>query len=193
MAVIVINMRGLIRLITQNHYTCLCIIMGILCSCNTKKNGDFFIEGITNISRIDCRDTNYIQYSRCIALETTEESLIAKISCIQVYKGDFYIYDDKINRVLRFDEDGSFVCRYGRRGGGPGEYVSISGFYVDPYREEVALFDHMAGKVHRYTLDGQYISSVPSPEGRLFTYLGNCKMLNSEEVVCQVNPTRIYS
>ena len=174
-------------------------IIFLFLSCNTAKNDNkniasvVFTKDLMLQQGLDHNDTNYIQSSRCVALEVTDESLLAKISSLQEYKENFYIYDNKINKVLRFDEDGSFVCRYGRRGGGPGEYVSISGFYVDPYREEVALFDHMAGKVHRYTLDGQYISSVPSPEGRLFTYLGNCKMLNSEEVVCQVNPNCIYS
>lgn len=184
-------------LVAVNRYISVCLIVVLLFSCNEQRSKRIFDENTINssvvVNSMSCCDTNYIQSSRCIALETTDESLLAKISSLQEHKGDFYIYDNKINRVLRFDKDGLFVCRYGRRGGGPGEYVSVSGFYVDPYRDEVALFDQMAGKVHRYSLDGVYISSVPSQEGRLFTYLGNCRMLNSEEIVCQVNPNRMYA
>ncbi|MCD7710067.1 MAG: 6-bladed beta-propeller [Porphyromonadaceae bacterium] len=140
-------------------------------------------------------DTSYIRLCRCVSLEVTKESLIAQISRIYLYDDNFYIYDDNVSQVLRFNEDGKFVCKYGHKGNGPGEYVALSGFYVDPYRKEVALFDQMAGKVHRFNLDGTFISSVSSSEGRLFTYLGQCEMLNSEDIICQIvsNRTNTYN
>ena len=153
-----------------------------------EKSIDIAIEELPEQKFISCSDSIYIDSCKCVALETTDESLLGRIATLSLYKGEFYIFDSMIWKLHRFGKDGAYRGHYGRKGNGPGEYISLSGFYIDPYREEVALFDPAARKVHRYTLSGDYIASVKGKGEEVFPFLGKCEMLNAEEIVCQVHP-----
>ena len=133
-----------------------------------EKSIDIAIEELPEQKFISCSDSIYIDSCKCVALETTDESLLGRIATLSLYKGEFYIFDSMIWKLHRFGKDGAYRGHYGRKGNGPGEYISLSGFYIDPYREEVALFDPAARKVHRYTLSGDYIASVKGKGEEVF-------------------------
>lgn len=88
-----------------------------------------------------------------IPLETNSQSLIKNIQKIVKKKGKYYINDANA-RLMIFDKDGKYIRSISGIGGGPGEYISIQDFDVDPSRNIIVLAD--LGKIHIYTLDGAY-------------------------------------
>lgn len=181
-------------------------VWGILCgisllySCtkggeNIVHWGDILVGDLPEVEYVAYNDEAYIDSCRYIALETTDESLIGSIGHLVVYREEFYLFDKTVKQILRFGKDGKFLCRYGRKGGGPGEYATLSSFYVDTYRGEVGLFDPMSYRVHRYRIDGEYIEAVQIREKTPISFFGKCEMLNAEEIVCQVHPNmmNVYS
>lgn len=166
--------------------------VGLHCSDGKENRSE---ENISPVEYISCHDTTYIDSCKCVVLETTQASLIGSIGQIKVYQGEFYLYDKTVKQILRFGKDGKFLCRYGQKGSGPGEYASISAFYVDPYREEVGVFDPATYRVYRYRLDGEYIETVQVDDNTPISFFGKCEMLNDEEIVCQVHPNmmNVYS
>lgn len=99
--------------------------------------GNVSVEDLPEVEYVAYNDEAYIDSCRYIALETTDESLIGSIGHLVVYREEFYLFDKNVKQILRFGKDGKFLCRYGQKGSGPGEYASISAFMSIPYREEV--------------------------------------------------------
>lgn len=64
----------------------------------------------------------------------------------------FVIWDKKQSEVFRFSSSGTFLNRIGRRGNGPGEYVSIANVQVD--KDKIIVFS-MPNKVLFYNLEGE--------------------------------------
>lgn len=162
---------------------------------NMAHRGNVSVEYLPEIEYVAYNDEAYIDSCRYIALETTDESLIGSIGHLVVYREEFYLFDKNVKQILRFGKDGKFLCRYGQKGSGPGEYASISAFYVDPYREEVGVFDPATYRVYRYRLDGEYIETVQVDDNTPISFFGKCEMLNDGEIVCQVHPNmmNVYS
>ena len=192
--IILVVIRMMKRFISIIDYknACLFIIFIILlssCQSNLKREkGDVYITKLLEQKSISSCDSIYIDSCRCVALETTDESLLGRVATLSLHKGEFYVFDSMIWQLHRFGSDGTYLGHYGRKGNGPGEYISLSGFYIDPYREEVALFDPAARKVHRFTLAGDYIGSVKGKADDVFPFLGKCEMIGPDEIVCQVHP-----
>lgn len=95
-----------------------------------------------------------------VPLETKEESLITTISEIQYYNNCYYILDRRLQEVLCFDEEGNYLFKISKQGKGPGEYVHITHFSVDPYNSQLLLLDPSAGKIHCFDINGGYIRSI---------------------------------
>ncbi len=100
---------------------------------------------------------------RYLQLETTEECLIGHISKIKGDGTSVFILDGKNATVFRFSQkDGSFLCKYGRRGRGPGEVIYPTDFALDSKRKEVCLYDSSGGKLLYYAYDGTLLREEPT-------------------------------
>lgn len=66
-----------------------------------------------------------------IPLQTTDESIIGKISKIHYRGNKFYILDSQQKVIFIFDEQGNFLSKIDNKGKGPCEYIDIWDFYVD--------------------------------------------------------------
>ncbi|UCH96684.1 MAG: hypothetical protein JSV88_07485 [Candidatus Aminicenantes bacterium] len=77
-------------------------------------------------------------------------------------KGVLYVNESsKINYII--DENGKFVKRFGRKGEGPGEIVNQKDSFL--LKDRVVIADQ--GKLHFFTMDGEYIESVMNNYGKL--------------------------
>jgi hypothetical protein len=56
-----------------------------------------------------------------------------------------------------FNFDGKFISETGKRGQGPGEFLTITAFYIED--NSVVIIDDMKSSFHRYDFNGKYLSS----------------------------------
>ncbi|MDR2026154.1 MAG: 6-bladed beta-propeller [Prevotellaceae bacterium] len=116
------------------------------------------------------RDTLYassfFKNVRTVMLEEHDDALIGEIQWIQAFDSYILIFDFVIaQKLLVFDKNGKFLRQIGKRGRGPGEYIQITDFCIDPERREIYLLDAGSRKVLKYSLDsGEYISSINLPK-----------------------------
>ena len=98
--------------------------------------------------------------ARTIILEFEEDCMIGRIDELQVFDECFYILDRFYAKSLFvFDMEGKFLRKIGSLGQGPGEYIRISDFTIDTENRFIFLLDN-GRYVHKYRLDGTYISSI---------------------------------
>ena len=57
--------------------------------------------------------------------------------------------------------DGQYIRSFGRKGSGPGEYMSAYNMAVDP-QSQVYLLDQSSGRILRYDRQGQYLNQMRS-------------------------------
>jgi hypothetical protein len=97
-----------------------------------------------------------------IILETGEPFLLGEINGIQVYKDWLFILDNRQNiGVYVFDKDGKFIRKFGNRGNGPDEYLTIADFTIDAKNDVIYLLDSRANKILKYKLStGKFESSL---------------------------------
>jgi len=97
-----------------------------------------------------------------IILETNANILLGKINGMQIYKDWIFVLDRDHNvGVYAFDKKGAFIQKYGKRGIGPGEYLSISDFTIDTENNTIYLMDSEANQILRYNIStGEYINKI---------------------------------
>ncbi|HUT07868.1 MAG TPA: 6-bladed beta-propeller [Candidatus Latescibacteria bacterium] len=92
---------------------------------------------------------------KIVVPELTDDSSIAEVSQIAFDKnGDIYVADlSSRGTVLRFDESGKYLSRYGRPGQGPGEHGSLRAFDIDRDSQVYLISDT---KIMRYSQAGEF-------------------------------------
>ena len=80
------------------------------------------------------------------------------IDLITNKNGEIFLIDAKRKRILKYDKRGKFVKYIGRKGQGPGEYLS-------PYRlcfinKKLYVYDQMTRKIHIYNNSGSYLRTL---------------------------------
>ena len=70
---------------------------------------------------------------------------------------NLYILDRGNYRILKFDREGNFLWRTGRKGQGPGEFQHPGNIMLTP-SEEVALSD--SSSIHFFTKEGKYQKTI---------------------------------
>ena len=99
-----------------------------------------------------------------IPLETNNDCLFRGIGTIQIVDDKIYIIDSKDEKLLVFDISGKFITQVGKRGSGPGEYVSPCSFHVDIVRRVLTIGDNNGLKLLHYNLDTyKYLFSQKTP------------------------------
>ena len=95
-----------------------------------------------------------------IRLETTDESLIGRVSQILFLDSLLIIQDRQTHSVLFFDKGGTFINKINRRGSGPGEYVSMTRVMLNPDSRQIMVFDGTSRKMVFYNFDGTFIKEI---------------------------------
>ena len=93
-----------------------------------------------------------------VKLETKEESLITTIDKIQVSNDTLFIGDFSQNAILIFNIKGEFINKISRLGRGPGEYLHIADFSLDPQSGNIVLLDAGTRKLRTYKKNGEFVS-----------------------------------
>lgn len=93
-----------------------------------------------------------------VKLETKGESLITTIDKIQVSNDNLFIGDFSQNAILIFNIKGEFINKISRLGRGPGEYLHIADFSLDPQSGNIVLLDLGTRKLRTYKKNGEFVS-----------------------------------
>ena len=156
-------------------YLILSLIIITSCSCSKKEQTD-------NVSKLIFNEETNIDFKKdieCsfIPLETTDSCLFGDISAIRIVDDKIYIIDKGSKRLLVFGTSGKFITQIGKRGNGPGEYMSVNNFHIDKKKQIITLVDAHQAKIFHYNLkDYQYLNSQKSP------YFSDCCWLSDGNI-----------
>jgi len=134
----------------------ICIIFFVEC----KRQGSN--TSITCINGTSINEEKYLssvfKNSEIIRLETIDESLIGQnINKIRKCNNKYYISYDNVALII-FDQQGKFLNRIQKIGGGPGEYARLNDFDVLP-NGNIVLQD--SKKIIFYSSTGDFIKAIP--------------------------------
>jgi hypothetical protein len=99
---------------------------------------------------------------KTIILETNDNVLIKQVGGVQVYKDYIFVLDNSDNAGLyAFNREGTFIRKYGNRGSGPGEYLSIDDFTIGMETGIIYLTNDKAKQILLYDIStGKYIKTI---------------------------------
>lgn len=122
-------------------------------------------------------------------VELKADSIVSLSSILQmdVSDGQYIIRDD--HGVYSFDRTGKRLCRFGEKGRGRGEYVTLSCFFIKG-NGNVCIIDEYKQSVMEYSRDGHFVSERKAPDGT-FSYIGtSVTMPDKNAIYCSfmVNP-----
>ncbi len=140
------------------------ILLCYACRMNTKE-----ADNITDL-HINVNDTTQLldisflfqDSFDIVPLETSSELLISEISKIEYRNGLYYVADEVSQAVFIFDGKGEYKSTVGKRGGGPGEYITLGSFTLQG--DDVLIQAKFQGKVLVYDQDGRYKSTIDVKE-----------------------------
>lgn len=93
-------------------------------------------------------------------METTNESLISKISNIIIEDSLIIIQDKTTSSIFIFNKDGKFKTKILKLGQGPGEYNEVSDLMIDIKRNLLMVYDVNMSKMIFYTINGDYVREI---------------------------------
>ncbi len=77
--------------------------------------------------------------------------------------GSFYVSDGYVNsRVVKFSADGRYQFEWGKKGGGPGEFVIPHGIAIDA-TGKVYVADRQNDRIQIFTPDGKFLAQWKNP------------------------------
>ncbi len=107
---------------------------------------------------LDIRDSLFLP--EIVRLALTDRSQLSYIEQVEIANDKIFIYNNNVDGnsgVLAFDLSGNFLFNVGRLGSGPGEYISVSSFFIEG--DNICLYDDSVGALLRYDMDGNFIRS----------------------------------
>ncbi len=128
-------------------------IFCILSSCgNNQQDGVITIDADKKITKtLD----DYISNIEIVPLETNEEALLRNYWKVIEYNDKYYV-QDRSNGLYVFNNKGKYISNIGDLGNGPGEYIYISDFQINPYTGYIEILEPR-GKVKVYNPRGEFL------------------------------------
>lgn len=115
--------------------------------------------------------SSYLENPQIIILENSKNALIGAINKMQVYNDLIIILDNSIAKgIFIFDMQGNFITRVGSLGSAPSDYTEPTDFTINSNDDEIYILDSNQGKINKYNLDGQYISSLFFKDNSIRSY-----------------------
>jgi len=101
-------------------------------------------------------DTLSIKLEKKFSLEGDSKTYFYEPGGVAVDKnGNIYVSDSGNQRIVRFNSKGEFIKSFGRKGQGPGEFLSP--WQIAIYDNELYVYD-WGRNIQKFNVDGQYIS-----------------------------------
>lgn len=109
-----------------------------------------------------------------------ENYMFGSINDVEVDSwGNIYVLDGKMTRIVKFDRDGKFILRFGKKGQGPGEFGFPESMVLD---SDCNIYVLSSGKVLVFDENGKYLQSFP------YNFYGISIALDNEENLILLGP-----
>jgi hypothetical protein len=97
-----------------------------------------------------------------IILDNTSQALLGMLSKMEVVDSLLILLDIGVAKsAFVFNHQGDFIRKIGSLGQGPGEYLGVYDFTIDPVHKNIMLLDSWSQRIHVYNLQtGEYIRSI---------------------------------
>ena len=145
------------------------LLLCTFCSCSKTLNDSYddnrIVVDLNNPQNSSLSD--YFSHIELIPLETTDKVLIGSLKKIFFHQNRFFTLDFKQAIVQVFDEKGNFIFQIGRRGQGPGEYISLYDMIINPFTGNIDLLC-AHGFIHSYDLSGNHLKTIKYANKELY-------------------------
>ena len=123
-------------------------------SCQSEKIERSLIDDFSfNIPLVNEIEDLFGNTGRMIQLDTIMEAFVGRIGKIIKHENHFFILSDD-QRILHFDNDGKFISKLDKRGGGPGEYTRLDDFNLIKINGNTELWICDFKRIRKYVLSG---------------------------------------
>ena len=133
------------------------LLIIIFCSCKQNTTESIVCENCKEFEisfKKDYQDkiytTEMLESEEFIQLETLDECLISDINKLIAINNKYYIFDRVEDVIFIFSKDGKFLNKISEKGRGPGQYISIACFDVNPKTNEINILDLNTKKMFIY-------------------------------------------
>jgi hypothetical protein len=156
-------------------------MMIISCSNSDQKINKINIE----TKRIESIDSNkLISEIEVIPLETNDTSLISGIRKMIYWNNELFIFDRNQKQIMLFDIKGNFIRKLQRVGRGPGEYLDISDFAINPFNNNIEFVDGY--NLYVYNNEFVFIEKVQIPKKDIRS-INELEIINEEQILFMAN------
>jgi len=107
-------------------------------------------------------------------LHTNDSSLISSIEKIIHWNNELYIFDRNQKAILIFKDDGGYSRKLRNVGRGPGQYLDIADFTINPYNNNIEFVDGRC--LYIYDNFGRFIKKIEIANEKL-------KAVNKLEII----------
>lgn len=142
---------------------CLGVLLFIACTPNNHEQDTPYAvinlsDKVTEVKQLPLSDA--VQKVDIVPLETTNESLLSDfIDQIEVTDKFIFIYESRTGEIFRFNRNGKFLNKIGKRGEGPGEYTYLRGIQIDESKDELYAITTANG-IYVYDFEGTFKRSI---------------------------------
>jgi len=140
-------------------YYCLLSLLAVSCMIGGTQRGDVINVQKTDVIYLQ----DIIAKQDFVALKTSEDNDIIRATKIIVNKSCLYVLDAIQNIIFEFDLKGDYLRKLNRRGRGPGEYVIINDFYIDPLSGNIQVLDSYSSSIITYDADFYFLKETELP------------------------------
>lgn len=178
------------------HLICICMLYSCV---NTNSKHDsveinaLTIEGYDNPIKNNAEDLD-VEIYKTIKLQTSEDNLLRNLTKVLIVNDSIVIVSD-FNCVQGYSLDGDFICNYGTKGNGAGDYINLGGFFVN-HNNEVVIIDNYRSTLLKYNLNGSFVGKIDIEKPTLQTVrdglqVDNDIILFNEYITANDNPLYI--
>lgn len=116
-----------------------------------------------------------------VVLEQTDESIIDYVK--RVEQIDSIVLVQTSSSLFAFNKNGKFLHTYGKKGGGPEEYLSLSSFVIDKTEKTIKIVDEGSSKILKFDIKGKFLTATSYDRKKLSIWTVSGIQLNKDEML----------
>lgn len=144
------------------------LILFFSCSPKHEVPCDVIVYNHTNLKE-SYKLSSFIDTFESIRLELPEPYFFGRVGTVLFNESDIYVSDRKQDVLYRFDKNGVFLNTIGKCGNGPGEFASMSSFFLG--EKSIFINDIKSRRIHEYAFNGDYLNTISFSFNLIYNYI----------------------